>query len=77
MQAVCRKDVRAFMIEKMPINLKLLLTLSQEIFTEERAGVIYECRKLKEEGDESYEIRKKRAAMSVILAKIQRIDNKD
>lgn len=66
------------MIEKMPINLKLLLTLSQEIFIEERSGVIYECRKLKEkEESESYEIRKKRAAMSVILAKIQRIDNKD
>lgn len=66
------------MIEKMPINLKILLTLSDEIFTEERSGIIYECRKLKgEEENESCEIRKKRAAMSVILAKIQRIDDKD
>lgn len=66
------------MTEKTPINLRLLLSLSCETSSEERAGIMYECRKLKrKEESASYEIRKKRAAIALILAKTQRIAYSD
>jgi hypothetical protein len=61
------------MNEKSHIKLTLLYTLSEEISSEEQDGKIYTCRKIKRKGsDKSYEIKKKRSAMSLILAKTDR-----
>lgn len=64
------------MTEKTPVNLKLLMSLSSEISYEERMNMRYECRKIKVKKDqESLETRKKRSAVALILAKIQRIEH--
>ena len=56
------------------IMIKLLYSVSEEISSEEKEGMIYECRRLKkDEKDRAYDIRKKRAAIAEILAKTQRI----
>lgn len=61
------------MNEKSHIKLTLLYTLSEEVSSEQRDGKIYTCRKIKrKDSDKSCEIKKKRLAMSLILAKTDR-----
>lgn len=66
------------MNEKSNIKLTLLYTLSEEMSYEERDGKIYICRQIKrKDRDKSSEIKKKRYAMSLILAKTDRNSSSD
>lgn len=61
------------MNEKNSIKLTLLYRLSEEISSEEVEGKTYKCRKIKRKDDDiSCEIKKKRSAIALILAKTDR-----
>ena len=66
------------MNDKLPLSLTILYSLSREISSEEADGIVFECRRIKTETQgEIYEIRKKRATVVRILAKIQRMSQDD
>ncbi len=58
------------MNEKSRVKLTLLYKLSEEISSEEKDGKTYTCRKIKRKDIDMFcEIKKKRSAIALILAK--------